>query len=60
MNTRVSEIRDQRLIVCVDLLDILRLSHQVPESLAYSILRILSRVYIHSHSIAEIVRYTDI
>ena len=46
--------------LCVDLLDILRLSHQVPESLANSILRTLSRDDIHSHSIAEIVRYTDI
>ena len=35
--TRVLEIRDQRFIVCVDLLDILRLSHQSPDlSLSYT------------------------
>ena len=45
MNTRVAarvlEIRHQRFIVRVDLLRILRLSHQFLESLAHSILRIL-------------------
>ena len=43
-DTRVLEIRDQRLIVCVVLLDILGLSDQFLESLANSIIRILSRV----------------
>ena len=42
MNTRagthVLENRDQRFIVCVDLLDILRLSHQSTESLVHSVL----------------------
>ena len=52
VGTRVLEIRHQRLIVRGDLLDILRLSHQFFESLAYSIHRILSRVYTHRHSTA--------
>ena len=38
VDTRVLEILDQRKIVCVDLLDILRLSHQSLESLENSVL----------------------
>ena len=38
LDTRVFEIFDQRFIVCVDLLDNLRLSYQARESLVYSIL----------------------
>ena len=52
VDTSVLEIRHQRFIVRVDLLYILRLSHEFLESLTYVILRILSRVYILSHSIA--------
>ena len=38
VDTRVLEIRHQRFIVCVDLLDILPLSHQSLESFVCSIL----------------------
>ena len=52
VNTRVLKIRDQRFIARADLLDILRLSHQSLESLAYSILCVLARAPIYLHSIA--------
>ena len=38
VDTRVLEIRDQRFMVCVGLLEILRLSHQSLESLVSSII----------------------
>ena len=37
-DSRVLEIRGQRLVVCADLLDILRLSHKSLDSLVYSII----------------------
>ena len=56
--TRVLEIRDQRFIVCVDLLDILRLSHQSPDlSLSYT--RFSEYFHVFTSTVIALLKLSD-